>query len=294
MKYKPLPIGADDFKELIQRYYFYVDKTLWIKELIDSKIKAGLFPCPRRFRKMLNLSMLRYFFEDASSAEKNEENRRLFDGLAIADEGGKYAEYMQSCPVISLTLKSAKQADFEYAFGRMKESIAKEFARHEDVVIPALKYEEKVKKYQNIRAEKADDAEYYTAIAFLSDCLYEAYGKKSVILLDEYDVPLENAYYRGFYDNMVDFIRSLFESALKTNPNLEFAVITGCLRISRESIFTGLNNLDAVSVLDQRYGEYFGFTQEEVRRMAEYYGTEERFDNLKKWYDGYLFGKTEV
>ena len=294
MEYKPLPIGTDDFKELIEKDYYYVDKTLWIKELIDRKTKAGLFTRPRRFGKTLNLSMLRYFFEDTGSAEKNEENRRLFDGLAIADAGGKYAESMQSYPVISLTLKSAKQGSFEYAFGRMKESIAKEFERHEDVVIPALKYEEKVRKYQSIRAEKADDAEYYTAIAFLSDCLYEAYGKRSIILLDEYDVPLENAYYRGFYDEMVDFIRSLFESALKTNPNLEFAVITGCLRISRESIFTGLNNLDVVSILDQRYGEYFGFTQEEVRSMTEYYGTEERFDDLKKWYDGYLFGKAEV
>ena len=294
MEYKLLPIGIDDFKKLIENGCYYVDKTLWIKDLLDRKSEASLFTRPRRFGKTLNLSMLRYFFEDTGSAEKNEENRRLFDGLAIADAGGKYAESMQSYPVISLTLKSAKQANFEYAFGRMKESIAKEFERHEDVVIPALKYEEKVRKYQSIRAEKADDAEYYTAIAFLSDCLYEAYGKKSIILLDEYDVPLENAYYSGFYDEMVSFIRSLFESALKTNPNLEFAVITGCLRISRESIFTGLNNLDVVSILDQRYGEYFGFTQEEVRRMTEYYGTEERFDDLKKWYDGYLFGKTEV
>ena len=292
--YKPLPIGTEDFKELIEKNYYYVDKTLWIKELIDRRIKVGLFTRPRRFGKTLNLSMLRYFFEDTGDDAVNEENRRLFDGLAIADVGEKYTAHMQQYPVISLTLKSAKQANFEYAFERLKESIAGEFARHEDVVAPALKNVEDAEKYRAIRGRKADDADYYSAVAFLSECLYEAYGKKCIILMDEYDVPLENAYYRGFYDEMVDFIRSLFESALKTNPNLEFAVISGCLRISKESIFTGLNNLDIVSILDKRYGEYFGFTPEEVRKMLEYYGCKHRLEDLKRWYDGYLFGKTEV
>ena len=292
--YRPLPIGTEDFKELIEKNYYYVDKTLWIKELIDRRIKVGLFTRPRRFGKTLNLSMLRYFFEDTRDASVNEENRRLFDGLAIADAGEEYTAHMQKYPVITLTLKSAKQANFEYAFAQLKESIAKEFARHEGVVVPALSDEADREKYLSVRQRRAKDADYYSSIAFLSDCLFEAYGKRSIILLDEYDVPLENAYYRGFYDEMIDFIRSLFESALKTNPNLEFAVITGCLRISKESIFTGLNNLDIVSILDKRYGEYFGFTPEEMQKMLEYYGCERRLEDLKRWYDGYLFGKTEV
>ena len=292
--YKPLPIGTEDFKELIEKNYYYVDKTLWIKELIDRRIKVGLFTRPRRFGKTLNLSMLRYFFEDTRDASVNEENRRLFDGLAIADAGEEYTAHMQKYPVITLTLKSAKQGDFDTAYMMLKKEIAEEFLRHGQVLYSdALSKAEKA-RFRNIADLEAEDAHYADALKFLSGCLKKAYGKRSIILLDEYDVPLENAYYRGFYEEMIDFIRSLFESALKTNPNLEFAVITGCLRISRESIFTGLNNLDIVSILDKRYGEYFGFTPEEVRKMLEYYGCKHRLEDLKRWYDGYLFGKTEV
>ena len=292
--YRPLPIGTEDFKELIEKNYYYVDKTLWIKELIDRRIKVGLFTRPRRFGKTLNLSMLRYFFEDTRDASVNEENRRLFDGLAIADAGEEYTAHMQKYPVITLTLKSAKQGDFDTAYMMLKKEIAEEFLRHGQVLHSDALSEAEKKRFQSIADLEAEDAHYADALKFLSGCLKKAYGKRSIILLDEYDVPLENAYYRGFYEEMIDFIRSLFESALKTNPNLEFAVITGCLRISRESIFTGLNNLDIVSILDKRYGEYFGFTPEEVRKMLEYYGCKHRLEDLKRWYDGYLFGKTEV
>ena len=292
--YRPLPIGTEDFKELIEKNYYYVDKTLWIKELIDRRIKVGLFTRPRRFGKTLNLSMLRYFFEDTRDASVNEENRRLFDGLAIADAGEEYTAHMQKYPVITLTLKSAKQGDFDTAYMMLKKEIAEEFLRHGQVLHSDALSEAEKKRFQSIADLEAEDAHYADALKFLSGCLKKAYGKRSIILLDEYDVPLENAYYRGFYEEMIDFIRSLFESALKTNPNLEFAVITGCLRISRESIFTGLNNLDIVSILDKRYGEYFGFTPEEVQEMLEYYGCEHRLEDLKRWYDGYLFGKTEV
>ena len=252
--YRPLPIGTEDFKELIEKNYYYVDKTLWIKELIDRRIKVGLFTRPRRFGKTLNLSMLRYFFEDTRDASVNEENRRLFDGLAIADAGEEYTAHMQKYPVITLTLKSAKQGDFDTAYMMLKKEIAEEFLRHGQVLYSdALSKAEKA-RFRNIADLEAEDAHYADALKFLSGCLKKAYGKRSIILLDEYDVPLENAYYRGFYEEMIDFIRSLFESALKTNPNLEFAVITGCLRISRESIFTGLNNLDIVSILDRGMG----------------------------------------
>ena len=291
--YKPLPIGTEDFKELIEKNYYYVDKTLWIKELIDRRIKVGLFTRPRRFGKTLNLSMLRYFFEDTRDASVNEENRRLFDGLAIADAGEEYTAHMQKYPVITLTLKSAKQGDFDTAYMMLKKEIAEEFLRHGQVLYSdALSKAEKA-RFRNIADLEAEDAHYADALKFLSGCLKKAYGKRS-ILLDEYDVPLENAYYRGFYEEMIDFIRSLFESALKTNPNLEFAVITGCLRISRESIFTGLNNLAMFSIRSQMYSEYFGFTQEEAEQMLAYYDRSEHMETVRQWYDGYLFGDTEV
>jgi hypothetical protein len=162
------------------------------------------------------------------------------------------------------------------------------------MVLTKLESSHDVERYKRIRSGKADDSEYYSSLAFLSKCLYEACGKKSIILIDEYDVPLENSYYRGFYDEMIDFIRSLFESALKTNINLEFAVITGCLRISKESIFTGLNNLEVISIRNQMYSEYFGFTEKETEEMLAYYDRSEHMDTVREWYDGYLFGNTEV
>ncbi len=293
-EYKPLPIGTEDFKRIIEDECYYVDKTLLIKSLLDSKTAVTLFTRPRRFGKTLNMSMLKYFFEDTGDETRNAENRAIFDGLKIMDAGEKYTEHMQQYPVISLTLKSAKQDTFELAMDRLRETIAAEYARHEDVVYPALKNEADKIKFMNIRSRKGELSDYYTALAFLSQCLYEVYKKKAVILIDEYDVPLENSYFQGFYDKMISFIRSLFESALKTNPNLQFAVITGCLRISKESIFTGLNNLRIVSILNETYGEHFGFTPKEVEAMAAYYGVEERMDDIRRWYDGYLFGNSEV
>ncbi len=296
MNYKPISIGVEDFKDIIRRGYYYVDKTLLIDDLLRNDYKVTLFTRPRRFGKTLNLSMLKYFFEDTGNEEYNKENRRLFNGLKImnVDEASDYLQYMQSYPVISLTLKSAKQATYEDALGRIREEINREFERHKNVVLQVLENKGNINKFHMICEDQAEDSEYLTAIAFLSECMYKAYGKKVIILIDEYDVPLENAYYRGFYDEMVMFIRSLFESALKTNPNLEFAVITGCLRISKESIFTGLNNFKVISVLEKKYSEHFGFTPNEVADMAEYYGVSDRMDYIRKWYDGYLFGNSEV
>ncbi len=293
-EYRPLPIGTEDFKKIIQNNAYYVDKTLLVKELLDSKSDVTLFTRPRRFGKTLNMSMLKYFFEDTGEEAKNAENHALFDGLKIMDAGEKYTSQMQQYPVISLTLKSAKQDTFELAMGRLREAIAYEYERHEDIVYPALKNEDDKKKFMDIRSRKGYPGDYYTALAFLSKCLNEVYGKKVILLIDEYDVPLENSYFQGFYDKMISFIRSLFESALKTNPNLQFAVITGCLRISKESIFTGLNNLDVISILNKAYGEYFGLTPKEVEAMAAYYDAEERMDDIRRWYDGYLFGNSEV
>ena len=291
---KPLPIGVDNFEDIVKSGYCYIDKTMFIKELLDLKGKVNLFLRPRRFGKTLNLSMLRYFFEDTGDVKKNEENKSLFQGLKIMEQGEEYTRHMGNYPVINLTLKSAKQPGFESAYSKLRKAIADEFQRHQYILASEKITEEDKKLFQKIADRKAEYDDYSGALEFLSKCLYEAVGKKTVILIDEYDVPLENAYFRGFYEKMVDFIRSLFESALKTNNYLQFAVITGCLRISKESIFTGLNHLNIISVLDRKYSEHFGFTEQEVIRMMSYYEVESRFSTMKEWYDGYLFGDTEV
>ena len=291
---QPLPIGIDDFEKLITRGYYYVDKTLLIKDLLNKKVGVNLFTRPRRFGKTLNLSMLKYFFEDTGEPEENQRNAELFQDLAISQAGEEYTKEMGSYPVIMLTLKSAKQKHYETAFYCLKEAIAVEFARHEKAVIGNLSNRSEEEKYIRIRESKAEDIEYFTSLAFLSQCLYEAYKKPCIILIDEYDVPLESAYFSGFYEEMVSFIRTLFESSLKTNPYVEFAVVTGCLRVSRESIFTGLNNLEVISILRKDYGEYFGFVQSEVDRILQDYDLEDKHEIVKQWYDGYLFGDREV
>lgn len=290
---RPLPIGIDDFKKLRENNFLYIDKTLLIKELLDNRSEVSLFTRPRRFGKTLELSMLRYYFEAGDKAdEKVTDNRALFDGLKILEAGDKYTKHLCQYPVISISLKSARQPDFEKAFVMLKRQIAEEFRRHKYVADNLEGNDER--RYHLIMNETDQSTQYLDAIAFLSRILYEYYQKKVIILLDEYDVPLENAYFNGFYDKMTDFIRSLFESALKTNSYLEFAVITGCLRITKESIFTGLNNLEIVSVMNNNYAEYFGFTQDEVESMLSAYGIEEKRKEVREWYDGYRFGKTEV
>ena len=288
MEWTPLPIGVDNFEKLRDRGYYYVDKTLFIKDLIDMHGEVNLFTRPRRFGKTLNMSMLRYFYEIS-----DEDRSRLFAGTKIMDAGEKYIEEMGQYPVISLSLKSMKQASYKSAFYCLKEDISREFNRHRNLS-EGIETEEIRLKYHRFAAGTAEDDEYLTALKFLSECLYFFYGRKAVILIDEYDVPLENAYFNGFYDRMVVLIRSLFESALKTNDTLEFAVVTGCLRISKESIFTGLNNLNVVSIMDTTYAEHFGFTQSEVDQILKHYGLEKNHSAVKTWYDGYQFGDTEV
>lgn len=193
-----------------------------------------------------------------------------------------------------LTLKSAKQPSWEMAYASMVIDLAEEFDRHGYVLDDDSLLEVDKEKFRAIRERRAQDIDYARSLAFLSKCLYQYHKKNVIILIDEYDVPLENAFYRGFYGKMIDFIRSLFESALKTNPYLEFSVITGCLRISKESIFTGLNNLEIISILNEDYGEYFGFVEEEVQEMLRFYDRESKMDTMRAWYDGYRFGKAEV
>ena len=293
---KALPVGVENFKDMVKSGYYYVDKTLLIKELLDLKGKVNLFTRPRRFGKTLNLSMLRYFFEDSGDMEQNHRNKELFRGMRILDAGERYTGQMGKYPVMNLTLKSAKQENFETACYALQAEIASEFDRHRNFIeqgkerITPTEYEQ----YLQIADENADEKQIRSALKLFSKCMYKITGRNTVILIDEYDVPLENAYFRGFYEKITDFIRTLFESALKTNDYLQFAVITGCLRISKESIFTGLNHLNIISVLDKKYSEHFGFIESEVIQMMSYYGVENRFPIMKEWYDGYLFGNTEV
>lgn len=292
---KAIPIGYEDFKELIQRELYYVDKTLMIKDLVDLGGKVNLFTRPRRFGKTLNLSMIRRFFEDERDREGNPvDNGHLFDGLAISDAGETYTSMQQQHPVIKLSLKSAKQRDYDMAYLMLKKEIVSEFDRHAYILQGDSLNQEEQQNFRKIMAGKNGDGLYYDAIRTLSQYLKKYHGKNAVILIDEYDVPLENAYFRGFYDEMIDFIRSLFESALKTNDSLEFGIVTGCLRISRESIFTGLNNLFIQSLRGNGFGEAFGFTQGEVDAMLGYYGLEEKREEMKDWYDGYLIDGIEI
>ena len=293
---KALPVGVENFEDLIKSEYYYVDKTMFIKEMLDLKGKVNLFTRPRRFGKTLNLSMLRYFFEDTGDKLKNDQNRELFRGMKITEAGEKYTEQMGMYPVINLTLKSAKQEDFENAYYTMQVEIASEFDRHRSVIETGKEKltQKEYEQYIRIADEEADEKQVRGSLKLFSRCMYKITGKNTVVLIDEYDVPLENAYFRGFYEKMVTFIRSLFESGLKTNDYLQFAVITGCLRISRESIFTGLNHLKIISILNQQYSEHFGFTESEVLQMMQYYGAKSRFSTMKEWYNGYTFGDTQV
>ena len=288
MKHKPLPIGVEDFKRLVDNEYYFVDKTLMIKELLENKGTVNLFTRPRRFGKTLNMSMLQRFFE---ATEKS--NAYLFDGLKIAAYP-EYMAYQGQYPVISVSLKSMKQASYTNAFYMYKNLIAKEYEKHKIILESNQILDSEKEVFQNIMEQRADQNVYLNSIRTLSDILAKYYEKNVIILIDEYDVPLENAYHEGFYDDMTNLIRSCFESALKTNPSLEFAVLTGCLRVSRESIFTGLNNLKTYSITKNKFSQYFGFTQEEMKGILQPFSLEQYAGTIAKWYDGYRFGLTEI
>ena len=295
MDQKPLPIGIDNFEMLITRGYYFVDKTLLIKDLLDNKAAVNLFTRPRRFGKTLNMSMLQYYFEDRRDEFTGEkiDNSYLFEGLNIKRESEKYTQYIGKYPVINLSLKSAKQGSLDLAFQCIREEISNEFKRHKYIIESDVLKAEK-EHFMKIVNNDKDMSLYITALKFLSDCLNKYYNEKVIILIDEYDVPLENAFFEGFYKEMIGFIRSLFESALKTNSSLEFSVITGCLRISKESIFTGLNNLKIISILDDRYAEHFGFTDDEVVKICDDYNMQHKYETIKQWFNGYIFGETNV
>ena len=285
---KRIPIGYEDFKQLIDSGFYYVDKSMFIYELLHSGGQNNLITRPRRFGKTLNFSMLKYFFDI-----NEKDNAYLFDGLKISEYYEELAMYRNTHPVITLSLKCAKQGNYREALRGLKYEIQRQFINNKFILDSDKLADEYKDEYKKILSMD-EDAVWSNSIQLLSICLKQYYGTKTIILIDEYDVPLEDAYFSGYYDEMVRFIRSLFESALKTNSALEFSVITGCLRISKESIFTGLNNLAVNSIVSNKYSESFGFVQYEVDELMKYYNIEEKSQLMKKWYDGYLFGKSEV
>lgn len=284
---KRLPVGVENFEQIINDNYYYVDKTGLISELLRNGGMVNLFTRPRRFGKTLNMSMLEHFFSI-------ERDQSIFDGLEISKDTKLCEEYMGKYPVISISLKGINAATYEDAFD-FAVRIMKKVARNVQFLLEsdALSDYDKL-EYKELLNNNMSEAAFCGGLKILSELLEKHYGTKVVLLIDEYDVPLAKAFENGYYDRMIFLIRSLLEQALKTNDSLKFAVMTGCMRISKESIFTGLNNLKVLSITDERYDEYFGFTDTEVREMLKYYGIEEHYEEVKSWYDGYQFGSVEV
>ncbi|MEZ3461673.1 MAG: ATP-binding protein [Lachnospiraceae bacterium] len=300
-----LPMGIENFKEMRIGGFYYVDKTGLIKTLLENPGKVSLFTRPRRFGKTLNMSMLRYFFETGSDVMPFNnvtpfDNGALFDGLEISREKELCKEYMGKFPVISITLKGATGANYGEAKEMLRHIIGNEAMRFQFLMQSDRLTEMERSRYEALisidkrGAYTMSDELLKSSLQTLSQLLQKHYGQGVIMLIDEYDVPLDKAYQSGYYDAMVELVRVLFGNAFKTNDCLKFAVLTGCLRISKESIFTGLNNFRVYTVKDVRYKEYFGFTDAEVRQMLEYYGFSEQYGAVREWYDGYLFGSLGI
>ena len=287
-----LPVGIDDFRKLRESEFYYVDKTRLIEQLLLNWSEVTLFTRPRRFGKTLNMSMLKSFFDIGT-------DEALFDGLYISGNKELCDEYMGKYPVIFLSLKGVEGLTYEEAFEAFVRIMGKEVNRVSFLADSDKLTQIEREQYKGLTIMKNgrlafDKEKLISSLQLLSQLLYKHYGKKTVILIDEYDVPLDKAFQNGYYNEMVSLIRGLFGQALKTNEFLQFAVLTGCLRISKESIFTGLNNFKVMSITDSRFDEQFGFTDEEVRKLLSDYGMDSHFDEVKEWYDGYHFGRADV
>ena len=290
---KKLPVGIDNFEKIIKNNFYYVDKTEMIHSLIQNWSEVNLITRPRRFGKTLNMNMLQTFFEIGTDP-------KIFEGLKISEDREFCEKYMGHFPVISISLKNVEGMNFESACAAMKYAIGAEALRFSFLEkSPELsETDKKMYKALTMVSDTGDFQMSYSAmeksLLTLSSLLCRHYGKKVILLIDEYDVPLYKAFQNGYYEEMVSLIRNMFGNVLKTNSNLYFAVLTGCLRIAKESIFTGLNNFEVLSVLDVQYDEYFGFTDTEVQDMLNYYDLSGHYTEVKEWYDGYQFGNTEV
>lgn len=284
----PLAIGTTNYKKICNKYY-YVDKTLFIKELLDAGIEISLFTRPRRFGKTLNMDMLRTFFE-----KTQEDTSVYFKNKQIWQQGEEYTQHQGRYPVIYLSLKDVKASGWETAFNLLKLTIRAEFARHKELEASKRVTGTDAAFYKKILADEANEAEYMLSLQPLSRMLHEHYGEAPLIIVDEYDTPIQEGHLHGFYKQAVEFTRNFFSAAFKDNEHLSFGILTGILRVAKESIFSGLNNVQVYSVLDEHYSSCFGFTEPEVQAMAAYYGLAEKAEEIKAWYDGYKFGETEI
>ena len=287
MQKKKLPVGIEDFEEIRTEGFYYIDKTGFIRDLLNNWGKVNLFTRPRRFGKTLNMSMLKNFFEIGA-------DKTLFDGLMISKETALCEKYMGKYPVIFISLKGVDGLNFEEACGALRRIIRAEASRFRMLLGSEKIADEDKQLFLRILQEKDTFDDVRDSLRMLSSLLNQYFSEKVILLIDEYDVPLDKAFQHGYYEEMVSLIRGLFGQALKTNEFLQFAVLTGCLRVSKESIFTGLNNFDVNSIVDVEHDEHFGFTEAEVQELMEDYDMEEKAGVVKEWYDGYNFGDTDI
>ena len=287
-KHLPLPVGVSDYR-LASTEYYYIDKTMMLKDFIDERPMVTLFTRPRRFGKTLNMDMLRTFFE-----KTNEDTSKYFKDKKIWEQGEYYRSFQGKYPVIFITLKDVKHNSWDNTFANIGSIISSEYCRHSDLS-KSPKLDKKQKDfYDKMVSEKFSAVDLERSLLYLSEMLKKHYGEGAVIIIDEYDTPIQSGHTNGFYDDVIAFMRNLLSGCFKDNKSLAFGFLTGILRVAKESIFSGLNNLTINSVLDNKYSEYFGFTANEVKEMAAYYSAPDRFDEVCEWYDGYRFGKTEI
>ena len=281
-----LPIGVSNFKDIIEKNYYYFDKTKFIENILEDGSQVKLFTRPRRFGKTLNMSMLKYFFD----VKNKDENRKLFEGMNISKS--EYFDMQGNFPVISVSFKKYQEKDWKNGFDMIKDIISGLYDEFE--FVKEKLSTRKKKKFDSILMEEANLANWKNSLADLSNYLYDFYGKKVIVLIDEYDQPIINSYIEGYYDETIDFFKSFYGSVLKDNEYLEMGVMTGILRVAKENIFSGLNNIKVHSILNERFTEYFGVLENEVETALKDFGLEYDLSDVQKWYNGYLFGETKV
>ena len=287
-KNKSLPIGVSDFK-LATTGYYYVDKTLMIRDFLDKKPMVSLFTRPRRFGKTLNMDMLRVFFE-----KTNEDTSVYFKDKQIWQCGDYYTKHQGQYPVIFLTFKDVKSMTWEETFQKIRRLISLEFIRHNELETSSVLTAYEKEQYHLLAGDSGDEVDCQMGLQLLSLLLHKHYGRECIIIIDEYDTPIQQGHTCNFYTEIVNFMRNFFSGGLKDNPHLAFGFLTGILRVAKESIFSGMNNLKTYSILDDGYSSYFGFTEKEVKDMLRYYGKDDKYNELSEWYDGYRFGNTEI
>lgn len=287
-KNKSLPIGVSDFK-LATTSYYYVDKTLMIRDFLDKKPMVSLFTRPRRFGKTLNMDMLRVFFE-----KTNEDTSVYFKDKQIWQCGDYYTKHQGQYPVIFLTFKDVKSMTWEETFQKIRRLISLEFIRHNELETSSVLTAYEKEQYHLLAKDSGDEVDCQMGLQLLSLLLHKHYGRECIIIIDEYDTPIQQGHTCNFYPEIVNFMRNFFSGGLKDNPHLAFGFLTGILRVAKESIFSGMNNLKTYSILDDGYSSYFGFTEKEVKDMLRYYGRDDKYNELSEWYDGYRFGNTEI